>query len=625
MRKQEILSLILCVSMMLTGCASGSTATVVATISPVETVPAATAAEKTQTVEVPSFSDRDMDASFEESDCISITLDGNEIHCDSSSVLISGTTATIQKEGTYLLSGTLEDGSILVDIEKTGKVQLVLNGVSIHSETSAPIYVRQADKVFVTLAEGTQNSLSGGGSFTPDGDTNVDAVIFSREDLTLNGSGSLSVTSPAGHAIVSKDSLRVTGGTYVIDAAAHGLCGKDEVSIADGSFEIASGKDGIHSENSDDSELGTVYIGGGVFRITAQGDGISASGSCRMIDGDYTITAGGGSENARQQASNPSFDKGQHGGRPVDSASSATKQTNNPQNIPEKGGRGGMGGGKDRMEPPQAPMGEQASPTSPEQTDTVSTKGIKAADLTIDGGVFHVDSADDGLHANGELVISGGTMEIATGDDGIHADGTVTVSSGSIRITQSYEGIEGQHVQILGGQMTLTATDDGLNAAGGMDSSGFGRRGDTFAQSGDTPSIVISGGSVEITASGDGIDANGTLEITGGTVTVCGPTRGDTSVLDYDITGAISGGTFIGTGASAMTQTFKSSTQGVITVKVGVQTAGTEILLTDSDGNEILSQTPEQGFEIVILSAPGIQPGESYTLRVGNTTQTVTA
>ena len=171
----------------------------------------------------------------------------------------------------------------------------------------------------------------------------------------------------------------------------------------------------------------------------------------------------------------------------------------------------------------------------------------------------------------------------------------------------------------------LKATDDGLNAAGGMDGSGFGRRNDTFAASGDTPSIVISGGSVSITASADGIDANGTLEITGGTVIVSGPTYGDTSVLDFDITGTISGGTFIGTGAASMAQTFSGSTQGVISVSVGSQSAGTQITLTDDSGNAILTHTPELDFEIVILSCPAIQPSESYTLSVGNTTQNITA
>ena len=150
-------------------------------------------------------------------------------------------------------------------------------------------------------------------------------------------------------------------------------------------------------------------------------------------------------------------------------------------------------------------------------------------------------------------------------------------------------------------------------------------RGDTFTQSGDTPSVVISGGTVNVTASGDGIDANGTLDITGGTVTVSGPTYGDTSVLDYDISGTISGGTFLGTGASSMAQTFSKSGQGVISVNVGNQSAGTEISLKNSDGTVILSHTPKLDFEIVIISSPAIKSGESYTLQVGNMTQSFTA
>ena len=617
MQKHKVVGLLLWAALLLTGCASG--AGTVATVSVVE--PSAAAAAVTETAQAEksgTFTNRDLDASYSESDSIAITLNGSSISCVSSNVAISGTTATIQKEGIYLLSGTLEDGSVIVDADKADKIQLVLNGVSIHSETSAPIYVRQADKVFVTLAAGTQNSLGSGGSFTADGDTNIDAVLFSRDDLTLNGSGLLSITSPGGHGIVSKDSLRLTGGIYTMEVSGHGLSGQDEVSIADGTFDIVAGKDGIHAENTGDAQLGFVYLGNGTYRITAGGDGISASGSCTVVDGDYTITTGGGSETVQRTVPTQSrFGRGQFGGDvPTD------RPQSDAQSIPERGagGKGGMGGDRGNMPTPFA--GEQAEETD---SDTVSTKGIKAGSLTIAGGSLTADCADDGLHSNGNLTIQGGTLELVSGDDGIHADETVTILSGSIQITDSYEGIEGQHVYIQGGDISLNATDDGLNAAGGMDGSGFGRRNDSFTASGDTSSIVISGGSVSITASADGIDANGTLEITGGTVIVSGPTFGDTAVLDFDRSGTISGGTFIGTGASSMAQTFSGSTQGVISVNVGSQSAGTQIALTDGSGSVILSHTPELDFEVVILSCPAIQPGESYTLRVGNATQNFTA
>lgn len=626
MHKQKLICLILCTSIVLTGCSAANTEKVVATPSATETISAANVVTQTttqETTESAVFTNRDLDASYSEVESIAIVLNGNDISCNSGNVSVSGSTATINKEGTYLLSGTLADGSIIVDADKSEKVQLVLNGVSIHSQTTAPIYIRQADKVFVTLAAGTQNSLSNGGSFAADGDTNIDSVVFSKDDLTLNGTGLLSITSPGGHGIVSKDSLRLTGGSYAMDVSDHGLSGKDEVSIANGIFDIVAGKDGIHAENSEDADAGFVYLENGTYRITASGDGISASGSCQIVDGDYTITTGGGSENGQQHTSDQGFGRGQKNGSvPTD------RPQLDSQDFPErgtggKGGMGGMGGkGTDRMN--QQPTNGQNTTAPIEEADTVSTKGIKASSLTIAGGSFHVDAADDGLHSNSDLILLGGTLEIASGDDGIHADETVTVVSGSVNITQSYEGIEGQHVRIQGGDITLKATDDGLNAAGGMDGSGFGKRSDTFAVSGDTPSIVISGGTVYISASSDGIDANGIIEMTGGSVTVCGPTQGDTSILDYDASCTISGGTFIGTGASGMTRGV-SSGQGTVSVNTGTQSAGTQITLTDSSGNVILSITPDLDYNSVILSAPQIQAGASYTLCIGNTPQAITA
>ena len=228
------------------------------------------------------------------------------------------------------------------------------------------------------------------------------------------------------------------------------------------------------------------------------------------------------------------------------------------------------------------------------------------------------------------MTIRGGTFEIASGDDAFHADETLTIAAGTINITQSYEGLEGLHVIVSGGDITLQASDDGLNAAGGTDSSGstggrdgmFGGRG----MSSSNGSITISGGTLNVTAYGDGIDANGTLDITGGHTTVCGPTQGDTSTLDYDKRATISGGTFIGTGASGgMAQTFSDLKQGIINISVGNQSAGAEIILTDNKGNTVLTYTPPLSFGIVIYSSPDIITGETYTVTVGSRSGEITA
>ena len=201
---------------------------------------------------------------------------------------------------------------------------------------------------------------------------------------------------------------------------------------------------------------------------------------------------------------------------------------------------------------------------------------------------------------------------------------------GAIRIGTCYEGLEAQHLDIQGGTIALTASDDGLNAAGGVDDSGMsggrdGRMGGGGMSGNSDGSIQISGGDIQITASGDGIDANGSLEISGGQITVTGPTQGDTSTLDYDTTATIMGGTFIGTGASGMAQTFSSAKQGVIAVKAGSLEAGTVITVTDADGNVLLEHTPELSFDVVIFSSPDLVSGETYTLSIGETDTQVEA
>ncbi|MGN0452220.1 MAG: hypothetical protein ACI4GZ_00285, partial [Ruminococcus sp.] len=166
-------------------------------------------------------------------------------------------------------------------------------------------------------------------------------------------------------------------------------------------------------------------------------------------------------------------------------------------------------------------------------------------------------------------------------------------------------------------------TDDGLNAAGGTDNSGMGGPGGMSSNS--DGSIVISGGTLYINASGDGIDSNGTLEISGGHTTVVGPTAGDTATLDYDVSGVITGGTFIGTGAYNMAQSFSSSEQGVIALSVGNQSANTQIIVKDKSGNEIVTHSPELSFQIVIISTPEMISGETYTVTVGTQTTEFTA
>ena len=456
----------------------------------------------------------------------------NETETASSGVSISGNIITITKEGTYVLSGALSEGQIVVDAD-LAKVQLVLDNADITCASSAAIYVKNADKAFITLAEGSENILMNTAEYETIDDNNIDAVIFSKDDLTLNGKGTLTINSEYGHGIVSKDDLKLVGGTCNITAKKHALSGKDSVRIADGTYNLTSGKDGIHSENADDDEKGFVYIASGDFTIESTGDGIDASYVVQIDDGDFDITAGDGAENVTKTHNDmlgggPGGDmrggnsKGGDGSDGSVSGSASDKQSGQtPPDRPDSGSSDGSRpdekasdntGGQTAQTPPDKPGtdtsdgqqsdknsqskdvadsttasgalsassdtdSEAASSTSSD-TDSTSTKGIKSdGALYVNGGTFTINSADDAFHSNSDITINDGTYTIGSGDDGIHADSALLVNGGTITVTESYEGLEGLNITINDGKIDITASDDGMNAAGGNDASGFGGRG----------------------------------------------------------------------------------------------------------------------------------------------------
>lgn len=397
MKRKVVLAFLLTGALVLSGCSKTNNSN--------ETSSGSTSTDSSaQGIDVSNmFSDRDKEIGYDEENSTVIKLSDDSTTCDSDAVQISGNTVTIIDEGTYILSGTLTDGMVIVDAEDTDKVQLVLDGVDITSAESAAIYVREADKVFITTASDSQNTLTNGGTYTAIDDNNIDAAIFSKSDLTLNGAGSLTITAKAGHGVVSKDDLVLTSGTYQIDAASHGL----------------SGKDGIHAENADDTSLGFVYLADGTFDITSDGDGISAGNWLQADGGVYTVKAGGGSENVQKSDGEWQFGPGQ-----------------------------------------------QTESTDTTEEDTVSMKAIKAAgELILKGGKYSLDSADDTIHSNANVTISDGEFTLASGDDGIHADSATTISGGTIDITESYEGIEGLSIDITGGETYVSGpTNDGNSA-----------------------------------------------------------------------------------------------------------------------------------------------------------------
>lgn len=575
------------------GCAASSSSEETNTVSSTESIATLNEAEM--------FTERDRETAFDLAQCVTVELKDQATICTDASVRVTGNNVVLTGDKTYYLSGTLTNGSLTVQASDTAKPRLIFDGVTVTAAEQAPLTVVSADKVLITLAPDSVNRLENQQGFADAVDADTDGAVFSRQDLTINGGGALTVTSPVGHAITCKDDLVVVGGNYTLQSAGHGLDANDSIRIAHGTFTVNAGKDGIHAENNDDASLGYVYVADMTVSGQVQGDGISAASTLWIKQGTVTLTAGGGHENG-QKASSEQY--------------------------------GGFMGGMPHGMRPTAGMSQAETTTDEAAT---SMKGLKAGTtLQIDGGTFSLDTADDSLHTNGTAAIHGGTFTLRSGDDGIHADSALDIYDGAVTIETAYEGLEALTVTLHGGNITMNTTDDGINAAGGNDQSGYGGRdeapfggphggmGGPGGGGASNGKVIINGGTVYIQMKGDGIDANGLIEMTGGHVTVCGPTTGDTAVLDYDTSATISGGTFIGTGAYQMAQTFSDTKQPMLAVSVGNQSAQTKVTVTNAKGQTLLSYAPALDYAILLFSSPDLKTGDTVTLQIGSASEEFT-
>lgn len=516
-----------------------------------------------------------------------ISLKESSAQSDGAGCVIQGTTITITNAGTYVIQGKLENGEIIVDAGKESLVHIILNGAEIKNEKGAAIYIKKSGKTVVTLADGTENILTDGAEYQlAEGSDEPSATLYSKSDLAIGGTGTLHVNGNYGNAIQCKDSLELLGGTIKIKAAGNGIIGKDMLLVEKGTYIIEAGLDGMKSTNSTEEDKGTVIINDGEFKITAGNDAIQAETDLTIIKGVFELVTGGGSENAPAHT---------------------------------EGNRGGFG------------MWPWQTNTTATETDTESTKGIKAGrSIQIENGSFLVDACDDAIHSNGTILIRGGDYTLASGDDGIHADTTLTIQGGNLRITKSYEGLEATEITIDAGTISITASDDGINAANTTASEGSARNPMSGGMTGATNAkLTINGGEIKVMAQGDGLDSNGSIIINAGVVSVDGPTGSGNGGLDYETTAEFNGGVVVIAGSVGMAAlpTQGSQQASIAVTFTQVQTAGTEIVLYDSKGQELLRYTPQKQFQHIILCHEGIKSGESYriTYGLGGTTGTFTA
>ena len=612
------------------------------------------------------FTENDKNGAWDTARATQITLDGDEVSVFGGGAYAFDGNVMITGKGKYVISGTLTDGSVIVDADSSAKIWIMLDGAEITCSTGACLDVEQADKVFLSLAEGSENRLTTLGFSAENRTAGMDGAVFSRDDLTINGSGSLTVTAREESGIVCNDELIFTGGTVTVDAAADALHVNDNLRIMETQLSLKAGDDGI-SLTGLESEL---YWESGTLTAAAAGDGINAENSIRILDGFLTLEAG-------------------------DDGISAGGITGTLE----------ISGGNLQI--------------------TAADKGISTENtVTLTGGTVEIDAEDDGVSSAGLFRMEDGALTITSGDDGIHSDTAVEIAGGTVRIPSCYEGIEAVTIDVSGGEITIEPEDDGLNANGGTNSfGGFGGRGGfgggpggmqggpgmgmpgqngenenggfeppmmpggnenerperptmpdedgnvmpelpatgsaeeqrepgTDAAAGERPAmpmqdaastettestetwIHISGGSITVVNSvardADGLDSNGDIIISGGVIRVSLTNSGSNSALDCGTESGcrmeISGGEVIACGSYAMAEGFDSSSSQcsiLYNIKRGAP-AGTTVALEDTEGNVILSYEVPCSFSSVAISCPEMQIGETYLVAIGDSVEEIT-
>lgn len=439
------------------------------------------------------ISEADAKESWDEESATKITLADAGIAIDGAGATSAGSVLTITQAGTYVVTGTLTDGQIAVAATNNDKVHLVLQGVDITNTTGAPIYASQCDKLIITLAEGTQNVLTDGAerfAYADAANEEPNAALFCKDDLTINGAGSLTVNAGFHNGIVSKDDLLILGGDITVYAANHGLRGNDSITVTGGNFNITAGNDGMQTNNTEDTSLGWILLEGGVWNIASAHDGIQADTYLTITGGEFTITTG----------SNVAS---------TDTTSDSFKGMKATGDLSVTGG----------------------SFAIVSLDDAVHANG----NIAIGGGVFTLSSGDDAVHADGDLTIDGAStrIDILTSYEGLEAK-TMTIADGVITLEATDDGIN-----IAGGNDT--------GAGGGR----FGR--DNFGGGASADQwLKITGGTITVTAGSDGIDINGSGEMTGGVVDITAATLGEGETIDSDGTFLRGGGTLTETGGNSM-------------------------------------------------------------------------
>jgi hypothetical protein len=541
-----------------------------------ETTTAATTASSATAVaplESGATHEDDSDYDWDSAEEAPIVLNGSSISTDAKGVTVDGSVATITAAGIYKISGSLEDGQIIVNTQDQDVVRLILSGVEIHSSTSAPIYIEQAKKVILVLADGTENTITDGSAyvFVDPTEDEPNAAVFSKADLTIYGSGSLTVNGNFNDGIASKDGLIIASGTVTVNAVDDGIRGRDYLVVKDGSLAVTAQGDALKSDNDEDAAKGFITVQGGALKLTSGADGIDAQTNVLIQDGKFEIVTGGGSAELVSE----------------DASAKGIK-------------------GSAAVEIDQGVFSINAA------DDAIHSNGS----ISIHDGTFKITSADDGMHADSTLEINGGDIRITDSYEGIESE-VITINAGNILVVSSDDGING-----AGG-------NDGSGMGQGMDPGGAPQGGpgggpgrgpgqDQFASSG-SAHLYIHGGSIVVDANGDGVDINGSIEMTDGIMVVNGPTEQMNGALDYDAGFKMTGGYVVAAGSSGMAQApdETSSIPSVMIFFDSTQPANSLVHIQDSHGKEILTFAPTKDYQSIAFASADLVEGATYTIYTG--------
>lgn len=244
------------------------------------------------------FSGFDTTLAYDPDKCVKIQLSDGASAVTGEGATVSGDVITVNKPGEYIVSGTLSNGQIIVTVEKTEKVRLILNGVNITNQSQAAIYVTSSDKVGITLASGTVNTLTDGSTYTNLNEKDEPTgCLFSKDDLTINGYGTLVVTGNYNNGIATKNDLKIVSGNITVTAKNNAIKGKDSFQMNSGTLVVNSDDDGIKVNEDADISKGFISIEGGTITINADDDALTAIYSITVTGGKITTYVGGKSIN----------------------------------------------------------------------------------------------------------------------------------------------------------------------------------------------------------------------------------------------------------------------------------------------------------------------------------------